>query len=339
MGYEWAACLYGREAMACSPELTEWVKSDESRSIRLGVPIGMFGCRCDRAGRRTHALRCPKLKLLLHEVGGASQWDKFRWGAINLLCSVSPLREVLSEIRRVFEHALENDCSGDVEAPCQREPRMALTEQACLWPDAHWLDMITLDLIRTARADPRTKTCADPYLQLAKSVHLAILREQECWLCDGPANTRFNKSGQLHAVNEAALVYADGTALCVSGGSLLPSRYILTPEVLTLEALETVCDPHYHRGVLLNLFGMPRYLRNRSAEIIDSNNTGAIWRLCAGQRGIILFLEDYRFPAEVFESTYFELPLTATTMAEAFALADGEEALDSFISHRTALPD
>jgi len=52
----------------------------------------------------------------------------------------------------------------------------------------------------------------------------AILREQECWLCDRPVDTEYGVVDVLGSIGCIGATYADGTTIPVNAGPIARAR-------------------------------------------------------------------------------------------------------------------
>lgn len=65
---------------------------------------------------------------------------------------------------------------------------------------------------------PQLHPFLDAIVDLTKSVHVAVLREHECWLCDRPVSTDYGVIDVLGSIGCIAATYADDTSIAVNAG-------------------------------------------------------------------------------------------------------------------------
>jgi hypothetical protein len=323
MGEGGARTYYGEEILSVSPELGEWLGQHKQRPV-LGRPLGMRTCGCRGYSSRQYAWLCPRLHAGLELPVWRARLERVRWALLDLWPQHAPFNEALHAVRMVFCHQLALKCDRGYDRPCWHGGRPAFLSSMSFWPDEQMLGVVTLELARSMPGIADTTTCMTPFNALAECTQLAILREKECWLCEQPMQCQTNAQGRLHAESGPALVYADGTRLHALRGDLLPLELWQYDGNFPLHVIDSTQDPHHLRETLLQHYGMLNYLRDRHAAIVEQSEECRLWKLHAGQRGTLHFLEDLPLFGEP-NSTFSEMLAPSMTLAQAQAEAENQE--------------
>jgi len=85
---------------------------------------------------------------------------------------------------------------------------------------------------------------------------------------------------RLHCETEAALEFLDTYKLYVWHGIVVPAQVILFPETLTVQQINAEQNAEIRR-VMLERFGMERYLKESNATIRDRSDYGTLYELPA----------------------------------------------------------
>jgi hypothetical protein len=115
-----------------------------------------------------------------------------------------------------------------------------------------------------------------PLLTFAAAVPWWALSSERSLLCDRPTLVGRDHEGRPHAEDGPAFAFADGTAVHAWHGLAIPASYVeepATPERIDFEPnLEL-------RRVLLERYGLTRYLRERGGKPVAEDEYGRLWRL------------------------------------------------------------
>lgn len=98
-----------------------------------------------------------------------------------------------------------------------------------------------------------------------------------CIVSERPVRELRNARDRLHSLIEPALVYPDGFALYAINGVFMPEHVALHPQHITLDEIGTEANAEARR-ILIERFGMPRYLLESGAEIIHRDGAGILYR-------------------------------------------------------------
>lgn len=97
---------------------------------------------------------------------------------------------------------------------------------------------------------------------------------------DRPCSLHIDDEGNLHSHNSPAIECRDGWKYYASHGVELPEWIIETPELITVEKIDAE-DNIEIRRVMLELYGLDKYLSVSNAELVDKDDDphiGTLWR-------------------------------------------------------------
>lgn len=114
------------------------------------------------------------------------------------------------------------------------------------------------------------------FLDLIESAGLCFPYRNFCIMCERPSRMIFDERGQLHSSSEAAVVFADGWTLYAVHGIAVPARFIKDPQSLTVTEIDGE-DNIEVRRVLMELYGVSRYLVDSRATEIDRDDYGILY--------------------------------------------------------------
>jgi len=114
--------------------------------------------------------------------------------------------------------------------------------------------------------------------QLAKSCGWFWPYEKICVLTDRPVLLQRDNRRRLHGDTKMALGYADKWGMYAWNGVLVPAYVVLLPEPLTFELIEAEQNIEVRR-VLIERFGLEKYLREGSVGKIHEDQCGILYRM------------------------------------------------------------
>ncbi len=137
------------------------------------------------------------------------------------------------------------------------------------WPGyAAWYDAV-LDMTEMARCD-----AGDAYVKVARSVCYWWANTAFVIVCDRPAHIHLDDQGRLHHESAKAIEWRDGWGCYSWHGVRLPQEYehaIHTPSAITVQQVRK-CENMEVRRVLMERYGIGRYLADIKAEIVDMDS-------------------------------------------------------------------
>jgi hypothetical protein len=114
--------------------------------------------------------------------------------------------------------------------------------------------------------------------QLAKSCGWFWPYEKICVLTDRPVKLERDNRRRLHGETEMALGYGDKWGMYAWHGVLVPAYVVLLPEPLTFDLIEAETNVEVRR-VLIERFGLEKYLREGSVGKIHEDQCGILYRM------------------------------------------------------------
>jgi len=114
--------------------------------------------------------------------------------------------------------------------------------------------------------------------RLARSGLAFSFYKHFCLACDHPLEKHLDASGRLHNETGPAIVFADGYRLFSWHGRTVPGWIITSPERITIHHIESAPNIEI-RTVLLERFGMARFLAESGASIIHQDQCGVLYSI------------------------------------------------------------
>lgn len=102
--------------------------------------------------------------------------------------------------------------------------------------------------------------------------HVAILTERPCAL-----DLARDEQGRLHHPTGPVVAYPDGWAVWAWHGVRVPRQVIQRPDTITVEQIHATPNLEV-RWVLLERYGLDRYLRDADASLVQVDGYGTLWR-------------------------------------------------------------
>ena len=139
-------------------------------------------------------------------------------------------------------------------------------------------------------------------------------------VCERPTRIERNEQGRLHATTQKAICWPDGWGFCSVNGVRVPDVLIENPQSITAKRIEDEQNAEIRR-VMLELFGLERFLRESGAKRVHQDRFGELYERSLGGR-------DYRFvrvlnstpePDGTHKSYVLSVPATVLTAHEAVA--------------------
>lgn len=92
-----------------------------------------------------------------------------------------------------------------------------------------------------------------------------------------PIHSEINEEGQYHSEDGAALEYEDGFKLYSLNGVTLSEKTVIAPHTLTVEEIDAEINLEIRR-VMLERFGIGRYVLDSNAQIVSQDEVGILYR-------------------------------------------------------------
>lgn len=101
--------------------------------------------------------------------------------------------------------------------------------------------------------------------------------EGVCIACERPTTFKLDDRQRLHAPDSAAVTWPDGWDIHAWHGVIVPHNIILSPGQITVKAIE-VEDNTEVRRVMIERFGLDRYIKASKAQLLQQDRYGKLWR-------------------------------------------------------------
>jgi hypothetical protein len=115
------------------------------------------------------------------------------------------------------------------------------------------------------------------WCRLARSATAFSFCREICFVCDRPTEIHFDDAGRLHGENGPAIAFSDGFELYAWNGVTIPKHVVETPEENMVAAIQGEPNAEVRR-VMIERYGAGRFIAKASAQIIDSNRLGTLYR-------------------------------------------------------------
>lgn len=92
-----------------------------------------------------------------------------------------------------------------------------------------------------------------------------------------PQTVCLNEEGRFHSTQGPVLQYPDGYSLYAVNGVIVPKRTAVAPETLTVAEIDGEINLEVRR-IMLDRFGIQRYLMESNADIINEDEYGTLYR-------------------------------------------------------------
>ncbi|MCA9805102.1 MAG: hypothetical protein KC777_24200 [Cyanobacteria bacterium HKST-UBA02] len=101
--------------------------------------------------------------------------------------------------------------------------------------------------------------------------------ERAIFLSRNPVEFALDEQNRLHCEDGPALSFKDGHAIYFIHGVVVPEAVVTEPASLTVEAIEAETNVEVRR-IMIERFGLERYIEESGAVLIDSDDCGILYR-------------------------------------------------------------
>jgi hypothetical protein len=136
---------------------------------------------------------------------------------------------------------------------------------------------------------------------------------------------RRDERGRLHSENGPALQYPDGFAIWAWHGLRVPADLIVHPELITTKRITQEQNAELRR-VMLERYGLERYMRDMGAKRVQGDDYGNLYRVeLAGDEPIVMVEVENSTPEPdgTMKMYMLRVPPMCTTAREAVAWTFG----------------
>lgn len=113
--------------------------------------------------------------------------------------------------------------------------------------------------------------------EIASNTFLISLFAHRVMVCERPVEIHFDDQKRLHNENAMAVRFKDGTGVYAYHGVRIPAYIIEKPETITVVHIHKEVNQEVRR-VMLEKYGLERYLRNSKAELIHTDKYGKLYK-------------------------------------------------------------
>ena len=104
--------------------------------------------------------------------------------------------------------------------------------------------------------------------KLSKSCGLVYTFKNFCFICDRPKIMKLNDNGELHNENGPCMEFRDGYKFYSINGVKLPNWVFNDPDRLSVKSIDNEANIEVRR-ILIERFGIDKYLQEKNAKVID----------------------------------------------------------------------
>lgn len=183
----------------------------------------------------------------------------------------------------------------------------------------------TSELVHGFQFSQDPATCEIPanaeILNLFRQVYSFSLYDNVAFLCERPLSCHVDDRGRLHSNNSEAVSFKDGFKLYAWHGVFVPQEIIHRPDFITVFGIDTEANAELRR-VMIEIYGRERYLFQSGAVLVDSDESGALYRKELSNDEPLVMVQVTNSTAEpdgTFKKYFLRVPPEIETVKEAVA--------------------
>lgn len=156
----------------------------------------------------------------------------------------------------------------------QRQPAQAILTHGTRW----MTQMIDVGFWRLLGYQRETEHLKSMFPLLTESPCIALFSDI-CWVLERPERLEFDDRNRLHSLTGPAVQTRDGFEIYAVHGIRVDKYMVLEPHKIKLDKVDTERNIEVRR-VLIDLYGMDRYLQDSGALIVDERepHIGVLYR-------------------------------------------------------------
>jgi hypothetical protein len=169
----------------------------------------------------------------------------------------------------------------------------------------------------------------DAYEQLS-TVGIRVMHQEFCLIAERPIHLEVDAERRPHRATGPFSAWPDGSGFYAWHGTRVPGWLIEHPERITVQHIHTEQNVEVRR-VMLERFGMDRFVRESAAMPVDADNCGTLYRIeLPNDEPIVLVsvLNSTVEPDGTSKRYVLRVPPTMATASEAVAWTFGMTAAD-----------
>lgn len=168
---------------------------------------------------------------------------------------------------------------------------------------------------------PSNRRKAKNYLNLLKQSQYVLPYDKLAFICERPVVLKLDTQGRLHSEAGPALEYTDGFQIYSWHGASVPKKIIDHPEHIGIAEIERQRNAEIRR-VMIDRYGMQRFIENSGAREVHRDETGVLYRkefLNDEPLVMVKVINSTVEPDGSFKSYFLRVPPSMTTAREAVA--------------------
>ncbi len=157
-----------------------------------------------------------------------------------------------------------------------------------------------------------------------------ICLEDVAIVCERPSIISLDEMGRLHNADGPAMRFSDGCHVHAWHGVSVERRIIEDPETITPQEIQETENIEVRR-VLIDRYGLPRYLEESGAKAISEDEAGVLYRIPIANDEPLVMVKVINSTAEpdgTFKEYFLRVPPFVRTAKEAVAWTFGFEESD-----------
>jgi hypothetical protein len=169
--------------------------------------------------------------------------------------------------------------------------------------------------------DPDVSERLSTWVQLVENAPWYAFFEHVCFVGVAPTEVILDENLRAHNASGPAIVYPDGFKVWVLEGAVAPRNLIEARENLTLEEIDQEPNSALRR-LMIEAYGVSRYLLDSNAKLIHSDETGDLYRKeLQNDEPIVMVCVINRTPEPdgTYKKYFLRVPPNITTAKEAVA--------------------
>jgi hypothetical protein len=168
---------------------------------------------------------------------------------------------------------------------------------------------------------PSNRKKAKTYLSLLKQTQYILTYDRAAFVSERPIVFKQDAAGRLHSECGPALAFVDGFQIYSWHGATIPERVIDHPDTITVADIENQRNAEVRR-VMIERFGMQRYIETSGAKEIHRDETGVLYRkefLNDEALAMVKVINSTPESDGYFKAYFLRVPPTMKTAKEAVA--------------------
>lgn len=175
---------------------------------------------------------------------------------------------------------VENDQLRSIDAPVRAAIASAtLPPLTNDWVPTAWSDQQCEEyLAKLANDSTERLPTMDAWVQICLNSAAYFPNDPFCFVCDKPELIALDENRRLHNAEGPAIKFRDGFEIYALHGVTVPPYVVTAPEQITAQSILAQVNTEVRR-VMMERFGIERFLASGHAKLIDSDQHGELYRI------------------------------------------------------------